>query len=177
MKTIGSLILMFAALALSSSVNGQVATGGGYTLERAVVGNGGGTSSDAKYNVIATLGHPAAGGILTSIAPDYGARAGFWSGFAFGPTAADATVSGRVITAGGNGIRSVRVTLSGGPLTTPRHAISGSFGYFTFTDIPVGHTYVVTVHAKLYTFAQPSRAISLLDNVTDIEFVAGSANR
>ena len=84
---------------------------------------------------------------------------------------------GRVLTSNRNGLRGVRVTLSGGQLTAPRQAITGSFGYFTFTNIEAGHTYIVTVHAKLYTFAQPSQAITALDNVTDIEFVAGGANR
>jgi hypothetical protein len=88
------------------------------------------------------------------------------------PTAAHVSVSGRVLTENGNGIRSVRVTLAGGSLTSPRQTLTSSFGYFTFDDIEAGHTYIITVSAKRFTFAQPTQAVSVLDNVTDIAFVA-----
>ncbi|MBK6749685.1 MAG: carboxypeptidase regulatory-like domain-containing protein [Acidobacteria bacterium] len=169
--------VLVVAVGLCSSITAQVATGGGYTLEQSVVGNGGGTIGDAQYTIDATAGQPAAGGNLVGSPPTYGVRDGFWARFAVGTTAADATVSGRVRTANGNGLRGVRVTLSGGQLTAPRQAITGSFGYFTFTDIEVGHTYIVTVHARLYYFAQPSQAVLTLESVSDIEFVAGDANR
>lgn len=89
-----------------------------------------------------------------------------------GPTAASASVSGRVLTAQGGGLTGVRVTLAGGTLTAPRQALTSSFGYFTFEDIEAGHTYIITVSAKRYGFAQPTQVISVLDNVTDIVFVA-----
>lgn len=175
--TIKSYLFLFLIVAagLCTSLTAQVATGGGYTLEQAVVGNGGTTTGDAQYTIDATAGQPAAGGNL--VGPNYGVRDGFWSRLAIGTTAADVLVSGRVLTSNGNGLRGVRVTLTGGQLTAPRQAITGSFGYFTFIDIEAGHTYIVTVHSKLYNFSQPSQAITAMDNVTGIEFVGGGANR
>jgi len=51
-------------------------------------------------------------------------------------------------------------------------AISGSFGYYRFDDLPAGLTYVVTVGTKRYTFANPSRLVNLDAAVSDVDFVA-----
>jgi hypothetical protein len=64
--------------------------------------------------------------------------------------------------------------ISGGNLEHPRVATTGSFGYYSFEGLAVGQTYVVTVNSKRYTFSMPSRVISLVDNVTDADFVADS---
>jgi hypothetical protein len=88
------------------------------------------------------------------------------------PTAANASISGRVLTAGGQGIRNVTVTLSGDSLTTPLTTQSTTFGSYRFDNLPVGQTYVVTVSAKRYFFDNPSRVISLQDNITDADFTS-----
>ncbi len=87
-------------------------------------------------------------------------------------TAANSSISGRVLTADGRGIRNARVTISGNALTEPRIATTGSFGYFSFDGLAAGETYVVTVNSQRYTFTAPSRVISLVDNVVDADFVA-----
>lgn len=87
-------------------------------------------------------------------------------------TAADLSISGRVTTAGGAGIRNARVVLSGNSLPEPRVVTTGSFGYFSFTGLTAGETYVVTVNSQRYTFTVPSRVITLVDNLTDVDFTA-----
>jgi hypothetical protein len=69
----------------------------------------------------------------------------------FGPTAAPANVSGRIITASGRGLSKARVVLTG---TTgqSRTEITNSFGHFKFTDLPVGETYLFEVKSKQYIF-------------------------
>ena len=90
---------------------------------------------------------------------------------ALAPTAASTSISGRVTTADGRGIRNGTVTLSGGGTQNFR-VLTSSFGYYRFNDLPVGETYVVTVASKRYTFANPSRVVSLDNEVSDADFTA-----
>ena len=87
-------------------------------------------------------------------------------------TAASASISGRVFTANGNGIRNAKVVITGGSLAQPMIATTGSFGYYTFDGLATGETYVVTVNSKRYTFTAPSQVVSLVDNVVDANFIA-----
>jgi len=87
-------------------------------------------------------------------------------------TAAGASVSGRVTTADGNGIRNAKVVITGNSLDHPMITTTGSFGYYTFEGLEAGQTYVVTVNSKRYTFSMPSRVISLVDNIVDADFIA-----
>jgi hypothetical protein len=87
-------------------------------------------------------------------------------------TAAQASISGRVTTAEGAGIRNANVVITGNSLSEPRVVTTGSFGYFSFDGLTVGETYVVTVNSQRYTFSVPSRVITLVDNVVDADFTA-----
>ncbi len=91
---------------------------------------------------------------------------------AFAPTASNASLAGRVVTADGRGISNVRVVISGSSLPEPRFAITNPFGYYSFADLPAGQTYVITVGSKSYTFAVPNRVITLTDSVDNADFVA-----
>jgi len=88
------------------------------------------------------------------------------------PTAAGVSISGRVMTASGAGIRNARVVVSGNALPEPREVTTGSFGYFSVDGLIAGETYVVTVNSQRYTFQAPSRVYNLVDNITDADFVA-----
>jgi hypothetical protein len=105
----------------------------------------------------------------------YGLRCGFWNPIT-GPTAATAAISGRVVRADGLGIRNVIVTISGGPLTTPRIARTSSFGYFEFDGLEVGNTYVISISSKRYGFANPSQSVSLTDSINDMLFTSSWQN-
>jgi hypothetical protein len=82
------------------------------------------------------------------------------------------SLGGRILTADGRVIRNVLVTLSGGNLPAPVTVQTGNFGYYNFPGVLSGTTYTVTVAAKRYAFAQPSRTITPQANVTDFDFVA-----
>jgi len=88
------------------------------------------------------------------------------------PSAATASLSGRVTTVDGRGINNAIMSISGGSLAAPRFVRTGSFGYFTFDDLPTGETYVVTINSKRYTFTVPTRVIQVNDNVEGVDFVA-----
>ncbi|MFN0279427.1 MAG: Calx-beta domain-containing protein, partial [Pyrinomonadaceae bacterium] len=87
-------------------------------------------------------------------------------------TAAQASISGRVLTANGQGIRNARIVVTGNSLVEPLVVTTGSMGYYTLDGLQTGQTYVVTVNSQRYTFNTPSRVISLVDNVADADFVA-----
>jgi len=89
-----------------------------------------------------------------------------------GPTAAGVSLGGRVLTADGRGVQNARIVVTGGALSEPRYAVTGTFGYYNFEDLPAGQTYVVTINSKRFTFASPSRVVNVTDNVADIDFIA-----
>jgi hypothetical protein len=85
------------------------------------------------------------------------------------PTSAGVTVSGRVITPEGYGLRNAIVTItdSTGMIRTAR---TSSFGYYTLEGIEVGGTYVMSVGSKRYTFTP--RTLTVNDAMTDVDFIA-----
>jgi Carboxypeptidase regulatory-like domain len=91
---------------------------------------------------------------------------------ALAPTAASATISGRVTRSDGNGVNRVDVTLTGGGLSQPMTVRTNGFGYYQFGEVPVGDNYIVTVSSKQYTFNPSSRAFTLENNISDADFVA-----
>ncbi|MEO6392221.1 MAG: carboxypeptidase-like regulatory domain-containing protein, partial [Pyrinomonadaceae bacterium] len=87
-------------------------------------------------------------------------------------TAAAAGLSGRVLDANGRPISNALVTISGDGLATPTMAQTGPFGYYQFTGLEVGRTYVITVRSGRFTFAEPTRLVELNAEVTNADFVA-----
>jgi len=88
------------------------------------------------------------------------------------PTAANASISGRVTTADGRGITNVSITVSGGNLSEPKTVRTSSFGNYSIADLAAGETYIVEIRAKRYSFTNSTRVISLMENVSDQNFIA-----
>ncbi len=84
-------------------------------------------------------------------------------------TAAGVSVSGRVLTPDGYGLRNAIVSITDSTGMT-RTARTTSFGYYTFENVEVGGTYVVSVGSKSYTFTP--RTITVNDSVSDLDLVA-----
>ncbi|MBS1792678.1 MAG: hypothetical protein JSS81_02420 [Acidobacteria bacterium] len=135
--------------------------------------------TEAGFNVLRRSGSTTAtypggtvnAGANTATAPNVSAFSQWGAGLLV-PTAANAEIAGRVTTAAGEGIRNATVMVTGGSLSEPRFVRTGSFGNYRITDLPVGENYVVTVISKRFVFANPSRVISLADNVADADFTA-----
>ena len=84
------------------------------------------------------------------------------------PAAAGVTISGRVTTPDGVGLRNATVTIvdrSG----FARTVTTSAFGYYTFDDIAVGETYTIGVTSRRYRFA--SRSVAATDNLGSVDFV------
>lgn len=127
-------------------------------------GNFGGTNPNGTWNLY-IRNQTQTGALIGNIA-------GGWGLEFFSPITPFASISGRVLTANGSGIRNAKVVVTGGSLTSPIIATTGSFGYFMFEGLATGETYVVTVNSKRYTFSTPSRVITLTDNISDADFIA-----
>ena len=83
------------------------------------------------------------------------------------PTAAPASVSGRVLNSDGFGIGGATVTIAGQngqPMTTR----TSPFGYYRFDNVASGQNYLVSVSAKRYRFSP--RLITVGEDLTDVDF-------
>jgi hypothetical protein len=85
---------------------------------------------------------------------------------------ANLSLGGRVLTAGGGGLRNAVVTISGGNLPAPVTVKTGSFGYYNFSGLQPGLTFTVTVSTKKYVLTQPTQMITLQTNVNNFDFLA-----
>ena len=85
------------------------------------------------------------------------------------PTAATATISGRVLSPNGRGISRavVHITDQEGNILQAR---SNQFGYYHFEAIPVGETYIFNVYNKQYQFE--TRVVNISENLTNFDFRA-----
>lgn len=78
------------------------------------------------------------------------------------PTAADVTISGRVLDRNGRPLSAtIKLTDGAGNVRT---TASNTMGYFTFEEVQAGEAYVLQATARGYTF--PAQTFSLEDNLT-----------
>lgn len=160
---------LHSAIIFCLAAGAAAQSGGQFTIEKSVIAGGGQSSTGGQFSVGSTNGQTVAGqraaNTLISL------HAGFWNPDQFVPTAAQATVGGRITIISGGGVRNVRVTMTdaGGESRT---ALSSTFGYFRFTDVPAGETYVITVTSKRYSFGESSQIRTIVEDTDDINFVA-----
>jgi hypothetical protein len=86
-----------------------------------------------------------------------------------GPTAAGAGVNGRVLTAAGQSVGNCLLTLT----DTHGHreiTRSSPFGYFQFSDLPTGETYVLAATSHSVTFTE--RVFTLTGDLTAFDLIA-----
>ncbi len=88
-------------------------------------------------------------------------------------TTTNVSISGRVTTPDGQGVRNARVVLTA-PGGATRIARTGTFGYYRFDNVGVATGYTINVVAKALTFTSQNFDVS--DNITDMNFVAASGN-
>ena len=84
-------------------------------------------------------------------------------------TAANVPISGRVLSSNGVGVRSARVVItdSRGHVLT---ALTNASGYYTFTSVPSGDTYIANATSRGMTFAP--RVVSVNDALANVDLVA-----
>ena len=90
-----------------------------------------------------------------------------------GPSAAqvvNVTISGRVLTSGGQGVSNALVALTDGGGNLVAYTGTNSFGFYRFEGVVAGRTYTVEPLSKRYTFTAQTMQVN--DNVADLNFVA-----
>ncbi|MBK7393684.1 MAG: carboxypeptidase regulatory-like domain-containing protein [Chloracidobacterium sp.] len=136
------------------------------------------TSGGTSNNNLQAITDTSAFGTSITATPTTIASAGAnfsFRGVAFSPgttTAAGVFVSGRVMTSEGRGITNAVVTITGNALAEPRTVVTGRRGTYMFDDLEPGATYIVTVRSRRFMFSNPSQVISIVDNVSDADFIA-----
>lgn len=169
------LILIFAVFAKAQSNEMTtpeiVASGGAFTLEKAVVAGGGLPKQGASFAEHGTTGQSIAG--IKSNGGQFSLYSGFWTLEQLAPTAASVTIGGHIRTFGGKGIRNVKITVTF-PSGETRTTVSGGAGFYQFVDLLAGETYIFSVSAKHYVFNQPTQVITITEDTQDVDFVAES---
>ncbi len=151
---VGLGILLMCSIAAAQS-------GGNFTITKSVIAGGGGNSAGGVFVVDGTIGQSAAG--TTSTGGTFRLSSGFWGGEQ--PVSSNVTVSGRVVTSGGLGLRNAIVVFTD-TAGAQRTATTSSFGIFTLENVMTGFTYTISVRSKRYRFAPRIMQInSALDNV------------
>jgi predicted extracellular nuclease len=88
-----------------------------------------------------------------------------------GPTAASASISGRLKTAGGADISGASVALFDTESGETINATTDIEGVYIFAEVPVGRDYIVTPLALGFSFNPSSRYFSLTEELTTVDFV------
>ncbi len=84
------------------------------------------------------------------------------------PATAGASISGRVTTPDGRGLRNATLAIVGRN-GFARTVATSAFGYYTIENIALGGSYTLTVASRQYRFA--SRTVEASGNLTNVDFV------
>ncbi len=85
------------------------------------------------------------------------------------PTAANVSISGRVLTPDGRGLRNAFVILTDASGNS-RTVRTTAFGYYVFEDISAGHTYTFSIRSKHFQFAP--RVVNVTEDLSEFDFTA-----
>ena len=100
---------------------------------------------------------------------DHGLSIDDFSVTALVPSAAAVSISGRVVNGTGDGIPRAIVTINH-PTAGVMQAVTNPFGYYSFPEVEVGATVMVSVTHKGYTF--DPQVVSVNDEIANLIFVA-----
>ena len=93
---------------------------------------------------------------------------GMWQIPAVDAASVPGSVSGRVLTSDGRGLRNAVVSLTD-PAGVVRIATTSSFGNYNFADVTLGPTYFISVSSKRFRFGPRNATVSGV--LTDVDFV------
>jgi hypothetical protein len=156
-------------LALFVSISAAAQSGGDFTITQSVIANGGQQTAGGAFSLDSTIGQADAGSALSG--SPFVVTSGFWNYNALAPNFAGASISGRVRTESGKGIRNVSLTLTDATTGETLHTRSGSFGSYRFENVPIGQSYILSAGSKRFSFALNDRFITPLEELTDVDFI------
>jgi poly(hydroxyalkanoate) depolymerase family esterase len=158
------------------TLTGTASVANGLTYTRRIYNDGGGVPL-MEFWLVDLMRHSWSGGSSAgSYTEPRGPKASFEMARFFGltasPTAAAASISGRVVSVSGRGLPNIVIVLAGGNLNERRYARTNSFGYYHFTDVTTGASYILSVASKRYVFASPTVSLNLLGDFEEANFIA-----
>ncbi len=157
------LLLLLGGIAMAQS-------GGTFQITQSSIASGGAQNVAGGSIVLEdTAGQPMT---ARSTGGTFSISGGFFPLPQLAPTAASVGISGRIVAAAGNGIKDVRVILVHASSGETRQALTSPFGYYSFGNITVGETYLLTVSSKRYSFDPATRVVTLVDEISDLDWVA-----
>lgn len=162
---------IFIAIVFFTALTVPVApqTGGQFAITQSITSNGGGNANGGVFGLAGTAGQNVAG--TNSTGGVFVVNGGFWQVF-FAPTAASVSISGRALTANAQGVKGAIVILYGGALTEPRFALTNNFGYYSFADVPVGETYILSASHKQHIFNPNTLVLNVNETFENANFTA-----
>ncbi len=165
MKKTNRVVCLFILAALASpAVPVAAQSGGSFLIEKSVIAGGGGQTIGGTFTLDGTIGEHLAG--TTSTGGTFELGSGFWGGGA--TPAANVTVSGRVLTSDGRGLRNATVSITDSNGVS-RIATTSSFGFFSFDNVSAGGAYTFRIFSRFFRF-QP-RTVQVNDNLTLADFM------
>ncbi|QYO65850.1 carboxypeptidase-like regulatory domain-containing protein [Leptolyngbya sp. 7M] len=158
----------FFIVLLSLCIPVAAQTGGQFVITQSVIAGGGAASDDGpggQFTLTGTIGQSVAG--VRSFGSIYRIQSGFWRSD-LAPTSASISIIGRVVSELDQPVNraSVRITNLRG---VSRSAITNTFGYFMFEEIPVGESYVVEYSAR--GFLSGSQVIVPMEDISDLKII------
>jgi hypothetical protein len=90
---------------------------------------------------------------------------------ALAPSAANATIGGRVFSPSGRPLSGARIMMYDATGNV-RTATTNLSGYYRFADVPVGATYVLEIRSKRYVFPQPTQVVAVNEDLHEVNFYA-----
>ena len=96
------------------------------------------------------------------------------SNFAFDTTAAGANIAGRITDQFGRGVPRTIVALSSFDGTAERTVLTNTFGFYQFSDVQTGRSYLISPRNRKYTFEPPSIFYNHFDEVSGLDFRAST---
>ncbi|HRI03895.1 MAG TPA: carboxypeptidase regulatory-like domain-containing protein [Pyrinomonadaceae bacterium] len=99
---------------------------------------------------------------------------GLWQTPVAPPTAANVSISGRVLTAEGRGLRNAVITITD-QSGNARNVMTGPMGTYRFDDLATGATYIISVRSRRFSY-EP-RVVALTDELTGYDITPMGTGR
>jgi parallel beta-helix repeat protein len=84
-----------------------------------------------------------------------------------GPTSANVAIAGRVVSDTGMPIGRTYLTITG-QSGNIYQSLTNPFGYFRFSEIPAGQTYILSMNSKSFEFTPSSISIAVTSDINDL---------
>ena len=153
-------VLMFVSSAAAQS-------GGPYLITQFVIAGGGSqTAAGGTFGLEGTAGQSVAG--TQSTGGPFRVTGGFWAEQQLAPTAANVTLSGRVLITG-DGMRRVTILVQSLSTGVVRSTTPNQMGYYSFDELEIG-MYLIRAESPNFQFTPNDVVVTITEDLTDLDF-------